>query len=149
MAFRFTPPDYILVFIALEIIAHYFFPIKQLIASPYIYLGIPLIILGAYLNFVWVYLTFKKEKTTVKSYDKPNKLVTYGAFKISRNPTYLGMALMLLGIAVLLGSAITFVFPVLFVILTDIFVIPEEEKNLEKAFGKKYLEYKKKVRRWI
>lgn len=149
MAIRFNPPDYILVFAALEIILHYLFPLKQIIVLPYNYFGISLIILGAYLNFIFVAITFRKEKTTLKPYEKPNKLVTYGAFKISRNPTYLGMALMLLGIAVLFGSAISFVFPVLFVVLTNIFVIPHEEKNLENVFGKKYMEYKKKVRRWI
>ncbi|MBU1245515.1 MAG: isoprenylcysteine carboxylmethyltransferase family protein [Nanoarchaeota archaeon] len=146
---RFTPPDYILVFVVLEMTFHYFFPINRLVYSPYIYLGIPLILFGVYLNFIWVYLTFKKEKTTVRPYTTPNKLVTYGAFGVTRNPTYLGMGLMLLGISILLGSVITFVFPVLFIVLTNIFTIPIEEKNLEKKFGKEYLDYKKRVRRWI
>ena len=52
--FRFTPPDYILVFIILEILLNYIFPLKQIIFAPYIYLGILLIIIGAYLNFIWV-----------------------------------------------------------------------------------------------
>ncbi|MBI2124497.1 isoprenylcysteine carboxylmethyltransferase family protein [Candidatus Pacearchaeota archaeon] len=149
MALKFTPPDYLLVFVALEIIMHYIFPIKQIIFVPYNYLGILLIVLGAYLNFVFVAIAFKKAKTTINPYEKPSRLVTHGAFRITRNPTYLGMALILAGIAVLLGSIIAFAFPVIFVILTNIFIIPHEEKNLENAFGKRYLEYKKKARRWI
>lgn len=148
-AFRFTPPDYIWVFVIVEIIFHYILPIKKIILAPYIYLGIPLILLGAYFNFCWVHFTFKKEKTTSNPYEVPNKLVTYGLFKITRNPNYLGMTLALFGVAILLGSIVTFIFPILFVILTSIFVIPVEEKNLQRKFGKKYLNYKKKVRRWI
>lgn len=146
---KFTPPDYFLVFIILQILIHYTFPIIKLIRSPFTYLGIPLIIIGVYVNLVLVYTIFKKANTTIKPYEKPSKLVMYGPFKFTRNPTYLGMALTLLGIAILLGSLITFIFPVIFIILTDIFTIPIEEKNLEEKFGKKYLEYKKKVRRWI
>lgn len=145
---KFTPPDYILVFIALEILAHYFFPIKQIISSSYNYFGIALIVLGQIPNF-WIYFQFKNLKTTVKPYVLPKRLVTSGLFSIGRNPVYFGMALTLLGIAILLGSAITFVFPVLFVILTDIFMIPTEEKNLGKVFGKEYADYKRKVGRWI
>jgi len=79
----------------------------------------------------------------------PNKLVTSGPFRFSRNPNYLGMALLLFGIAILLGNLSAFISPMLFVVLIDIFVIPVEEKNLEKKFGKKYLDYKNRVRRWF
>jgi|APSaa5957512535_1039671.scaffolds.fasta_scaffold03574_7 protein-S-isoprenylcysteine O-methyltransferase Ste14 len=147
--FRFTPPDYILVFIILEILLNYIFPLKQIIFAPYIYLGILLIIIGAYLNFIWVYFTFKKEKTTFNPYVSPTKLITYGAFKISRNPTYLGMSLILFGTAIFLGSLSPFIFPILFIILTNRFIIPIEESNLQKKFGKKYSSYKTSTRRWI
>ncbi len=76
-------------------------------------------------------------------------MITSGLFKISRNPIYLGMLLILLGEAILLGSIITFIFPLLFIISTNVAVIPIEEKMLEKRFGKKYLDYKNKVGRWI
>ncbi len=123
---------------------------NALLFPPYTYLGIPLIIFGVYLNIIWVADVFlKKEKTTTRTHEMPKKLVTYGYFKYTRNPTYLGMALTLLGFSILLGSLITFAFLIVFVYLTDRFTIPIEEKNLEKKFGKKYLAYKKKVRRWV
>ena len=59
------------------------------------------------------------------------------------------MIIILFGIAILLGSIITFIFPIIFAILLDRFMIPVEEKNLEKKFGKKYLNYKRQVRRWM
>ncbi len=82
-------------------------------------------------------------------YEIPTSLVTEGPFHISRQPIYLGMIFILLGEAILLGSLITFIFPVIFMILMEKIFIPVEEKNLETAFGEKYLDYKKKVRRWI
>lgn len=148
--YKLTPPDLHLVIIGLQVLFHYIFPIKDLIDFPISYLGIFLIIFGEYLNIIWVANVFlRKEKTTTSTYEIPKKLVTYGWFKYSRNPTYLGMTISLLGVAILTGSLITFIFPVLFIILTDKLVIPIEEKNMKKKFGKKYLDYKKKVRRWI
>ena len=62
---------------------------------------------------------------------------------------YLGMLSILLGSSVLAGSLIAFIFPLLYIILMEILFIPMEEENLEKAFSNVYLEYKRKVRRWI
>jgi len=62
---------------------------------------------------------------------------------------YLGMASILLGIAIFFGTLTAFIFPLIFIIYIERFIIPIEEKNLEKRFGKKYVEYKKKVRHWI
>lgn len=59
------------------------------------------------------------------------------------------MAAMLLGEAVVLRTLITFLFPVVFVALMEKTSIRIEEKNLERVFGKEYLSYKGRVRRWI
>jgi len=143
-----TPPDLILLFILFQILLHYFFPVISIIKPPYNYIGIFLIIIGQIPNF-WIYFHFKKLRTSVKIYEMPNKLSTSGLFRISRNPNYLGMFITLLGMAVILGNLTPFIFPVIFFILTDRFVISSEEKNLKKVFGKKYLDYKREVRRWI
>lgn len=142
------PPTYLIVLLVLSIGLHFIFPIKRIIFSPYNYLGWILIVIGVFLN-IWIDSIFKKKGTTIKSYDKPSKLIKSGAYKISRHPIYLGMLMILLGAAIVLGSLITFVFPVIFVILMEVLFILIEEKNMEKVFGKKYLDYKKKVRRWI
>jgi protein-S-isoprenylcysteine O-methyltransferase Ste14 len=146
---KFTPPDYFLVVVVLQILLNYLFPIERIIFSPYTYIGIPLIIFGIYLNWFYVYRIFRKAKTPIDVYKEPKVLIVSGFFRISRNPTYLGMFLTLLGVAILLGSIVAFVFPILFFILTNHFTIPIEEKNLEKKFEKKYMDYKKKVRRWL
>ncbi len=145
---KIMPPNYFMIMVVLNIILHYVFPIKKVVSLPYNYLGILLIVLGIYFN-LHVYFVYKKEKNTMKPNEVPQVLITSGVFKISRNPIYLGMALILFGEAILLGSIITFLFPLLFIIMTNIWTIPLEEKNLEKKFGRKYLDYKRKVRKWI
>jgi protein-S-isoprenylcysteine O-methyltransferase Ste14 len=144
-----TIPDMMGLFVIFQIVLHYFFPIKKVIFSPYIYLGIPLILLGLYWNWVWVANRFRREKTTIDPNVMPSKFVTDGLFKFTRNPTYLGMVFTFIGISIMLGTISSFVIPVIFLILTDRFVIVIEEKNMEKKFGKKYLNYKKRVRRWM
>ena len=53
------------------------------------------------------------------------------------------------GIAIVLGSIISFIFPIIFILLMRIKYIPFEEEQLEKKFKHKYTAYKKRVRRWI
>jgi len=131
-----------------EIGLHFAFPMAKIMAFPYSLLGIPLIIFGAGLN-VWADSLFKKHRTTVKPDESPTALVTSGPFRLSRHPMYLGMLAILLGVAILLGSVVTFVFPILFAILMEAIFIPLEERNLEEIFAERYVEYRKKVRRWI
>jgi protein-S-isoprenylcysteine O-methyltransferase Ste14 len=54
-----------------------------------------------------------------------------------------------LGIALFLGSLITFVFPILLFIILEGYYIPKEEEALNKAFGETYEDYKHRVRRWV
>ena len=148
MKIKVMPPMIFYGFILLAIILNLFLPIKKIIVQPYNYIGI-ILILGGILIDIRAWALFKKEKTTLNPYKKPLKLVNSGLFKISRNPMYLGMDLVLWGLSIFLGSLITFIFPIIFIILIEKLFIRFEEKNLEKRFGKKYLNYKKKVRRWI
>lgn len=142
------PPTYFFILIGIAILLHFVFPIKKVIFPPYTYLGFAFIALGAVVN-IWADLLLKRKKTTVKPHKKPTQLITSGPFGISRNPQYLGFAAILFGIAVNHGTLITFVSPIAFAILMETIFIPMEERKLEKAFGKRYLEYRKKVKRWI
>ncbi len=103
---------------------------------------------GIVLN-VWSSRLLIKKSTVIDFYEAPTKLVTDGPFRISRNPVYLSGVILSLGIAILLGSLITFVFPIALLLILDRFYIPIEEERLETSFGKEYLEYKQRARRWI
>ena len=145
---KLLPPSYLNIFLVLPIGLHFVLPIKRIVHSPYTYLGFVFILLGLALN-TWSVRLLKKRNTTIDFQEMPNRLVTDGPFRISRNPLYLGGVILSLGIAILLGSLITFVFPVALLLILDRLYIPAEETRLEKIFGEEYLEYRQKVRRWI
>jgi len=145
---KIMPPTYFIVLLFSSIGLHFLFPVMRLISLPYNYLGILIIIFGIILN-LWTDSLFKKRQTTIKPHEMPNFFISSGPFRISRHPMYLGMILILLGVAVFLGSLISFVFPIIFVMIIEKLFIPMEEKNLEKKFGDKYIAYKKRVRKWI
>jgi len=142
------PPTYFAALLFLSAASHFAYPARQVVEPPYSYLGLLLIGFGVILN-LWTDSLFKKRKTTVKPQETPSALLVSGPFRISRHPMYLGMAAILLGEAVFLGSLATFAFPLIFAILMEVLFMSTEEENLKKAFGKDYLDYKRRVRRWI
>jgi protein-S-isoprenylcysteine O-methyltransferase Ste14 len=142
------PPTYFAALLVLSAGLHFAYPVREVIEPPYTYLGLLLVGFGTILN-LWTDSLFKKGRTTVKPQEMPSKLVVSGPFLISRHPMYLGMAAILLGEAVFLGSFATFAFPLIFAILMEVLFISVEEENLEEAFGEEYRDYKRKVRRWI
>ena len=142
------PDGYFLLSLSLSVLFHFVFPILQIIPKPYSYFGIVFLVTG----FIVVYVSNKiltEKKTSIQPFETPDKLVSNGTFRFSRNPIYLGMCLALLGISVLLGSFTAFLSPIIFWGIMNFTIIPSEEKILEKTFGNSFTAYKSKVRRWI
>lgn len=142
------PPTYLLASLVLMVLLHLLMPIARIIALPWSLLGFLPALAGVILNLL-ADSSFKRARTTVKSFDTPTVLITAGVFRLSRNPMYLGFALILLGLAVLLGTLLPFVIVVLFSLFVDRWFIAFEERMLLKEFGNKWLEYRKQVRRWL
>ncbi|CAL78371.1 conserved hypothetical protein; putative membrane protein [Bradyrhizobium sp. ORS 278] len=94
---------------------------------------------------------FARHKTTINpvNIDAASSLVTSGIFARTRNPMYLGMTLLLLGWAVVLAGAWTFLGPVAFVLFITRFQIIPEERVMTAKFGAAYETYQREVRRWI
>lgn len=80
---------------------------------------------------------------------KASRLVTDGVFRISRNPMYLGLVLLLIGWAVWLGSASPWLVPPLFVTVITVVQIIPEERALGQRFGDQYRTYQQRVARWV
>ena len=76
-------------------------------------------------------------------------LVTTGVYGFSRNPTYLGMEIVLLSWAVVLASPAAALVSALFVIYITRFQIRPEELVLSVSLGEPYREYQQRVRRWV
>lgn len=125
-------------------------PIATVLAEPWNKAGLILVVLAALIDFSSLYL-FLTKKTTPNPM-KPQfttGLVTTGMYKVSRNPMYLGLLILLLGVATYLGQLSAFlVLPVFCIVITEMQIKPEEHM-LEQKFGSEYLAYKSKVRRWI
>lgn len=145
---KIMPPTYFYLCILVAILLHLLLPGLQLIFFPYRLLGIILLGLGAALNICSVRL-FEKAKTTEKLFQKPRALVIKGPYCFTRNPMYLGGVCMLLGIGVLLGSFTAFAPALFFFFLMNAYFIPREERMLNKIFGQKFKNYRKKARRWL
>lgn len=94
---------------------------------------------------------FKIAKTTINPSkpDKTNQLVVHGIYRITRNPMYLGMVLVLLAAIIKLGSVLGLITLPLFMVYITYFQIKPEERIIESLFGKQYVNYKSKVRRWL
>jgi protein-S-isoprenylcysteine O-methyltransferase Ste14 len=93
--------------------------------------------------------SFERARTPVSPYSTPTTLVTTGAYRISRNPGYLGMALVYGGIAVVTGSLWALAPLVVVLSVIDRGVIVREERFLERKFGEDYLRFKRRTRRWL
>ena len=94
---------------------------------------------------------FAKHKTTISPFtpSETTALVTVGMYRYSRNPMYLGLVLLNIAATIFFGTWLGIIIVATFIFLLNLLqIIPEEEALLD-IFGEEYIEYKKKVRRWI
>lgn len=92
---------------------------------------------------------FRKRSTTTIPFETPTSLVTSGPYRFTRNPMYVGLTLVYLGVA---GTRAeiwpVIVLPLLFAYVNFV-VIPVEERHLHETFGEAYDQYCARVRRWL
>ena len=111
------------------------------------YIGISFCYSGLII-FLLALISFGKSWRIGIDENNSNELVTNGMFKYSRNPIFLFMDLYFIGI-MLIYPNIVFILLALFTIIGIHLQILREEEFLAKKFGKKYIEYKNKTRRYI
>ena len=145
-------PPVIVVFIAA--LAMYFSP------NPIVYFSLDpmlayyttrvLFVVSALVIVLGIYC-FRKANTTVDPVNPKNasQLVNFGIYKYTRNPMYLGFAIMLLAMAVKMQSLVAFLWLAVFIWFMSRFQIKPEERALTKVFGEAYIEYCQQVRRWL
>ena len=100
---------------------------------------------------LWAVRLFKKQNTTVNpiKIENASSLVTSGIFKYSRNPMYLGMVLILLGLTFMFNLIGGIMFTLLFTMYITKFQIRPEEEVMERFFGADFIKYKQNVRMWL
>ena len=96
-------------------------------------------------------ILFKKYQTTITPLNPSNatKLITDGIYKFSRNPMYLGLLLVLLGISIILNPVGGLSLIPLFILYLNLFQIIPEENAMVDLFKDEFSEYQKNVRKWI
>ena len=98
---------------------------------------------------VWALATFTKVNTAIYPNQPARELVAHGPYRFSRNPMYVALTAMTLGVGLMADNLwMLMLLPVVLVVLTK-FVIQREENYLADAFGKSYRAYQTRVRRWL
>ncbi len=92
---------------------------------------------------------FLAARTTVVPFATATKLVTWGPYRLTRNPMYVSLVLAYLGVAALLSLWLPLFLLPLPVILVHRIVIPFEERRMREVFGEAYDQYCSRVRRWL
>ena len=145
---RIPPPIVTLTFILLSFwLANYLpkltFNYQGLLSLIMTLIGLTIIVIGV--------KTFHKSDTTVNPLNpsEASHLVTHGVFSYTRNPMYLGMVIILLGVSIYNGVYIGIIILPCFIFYITEFQIKPEEEAMEEIFPGDYTDYLKRVRRWL
>jgi len=92
---------------------------------------------------------FRKTKTTTVPHETPSTLVISGPYRFTRNPMYVGLTLIYLGVAGTRNEIWPVIVLPLLLAYINFLVIPVEEQNLHGVFGVEYQKYSERVGRWL
>ena len=124
------------------------FPLFKVLHPPFAYLGAAPVALGVLIVLISAGL-FRFRKTTINPFGEPAVMVQDGFYRFSRNPMYLGMLLVLIGVGLWLGNVLALLLAPAFVAIMTRGYIVREEQLLEDRFGDVYRAYRSRVKRWI
>ena len=126
----------------------FIFPVAFLPRGVRLMAGV-LTIIGAAALAISAFQTMNRARTAINPSQPTTAIVSDGVFAFSRNPIYLSLTLLYVGIALVFNAllALLLLFPLLIVVQNGI--VKREEIYLERKFGADYLSYKSRVRRWI
>ncbi len=142
------PPLIYLAFLAVGLLLDYLFPVPVLPNSIQYAVGFGIMIAPA-LIMPFVLLRFKKANTNFDARKPTTAIITTGPYRFSRNPSYVSLTMLYLGIAIAADSVWVLAGLIPTLVVMHYGVILREEQYLAEKFGEPYLQYKRSVRRWI
>ncbi len=149
-AVRFPPPFVYLIAVTVGVLLQAFLlPLPlNLPTGARIVVGLALAVLGFTLGG-FAFGLFRRTGQDPAPWKSTPEIVSTGIFRFTRNPMYVGMALVQAGIGLGLGNAwIVALVPVSLAVVYAT-AVRHEEAYLERKFGRSYLSYKASVRRWL
>lgn len=108
-----------------------------------------LIVAKGFVLVLWALLSFHRAKTTPNPFGATTAIVSYGPYRLSRNPMYVAMAIMYIGFSIACSSWLALLLLPLALLAIHYGVIKREERYLSRKFGEPYDEYARRVRRWL
>jgi protein-S-isoprenylcysteine O-methyltransferase Ste14 len=139
--------------LALALIAS--FGLNWLYPLPFVHAPLPrtmtgiVLIAAGLLLVAWSGRTFRKARTKILTSQPATAIVSTGPYRFSRNPIYIGMFLMLAGLAIGFDTLWFLAAGIALYVVVRFGVIAREEAYLERKFRAVYLDYKARVRRWL
>jgi len=112
-------------------------------------LGIGILILGALLVLETTTRFALQGRGTPAPWAPPERFVERGSYRYVRSPMYLGVLLLIVGQALLLGREILFAWALVAWLIFQLFLVLHEEPDLRRRFGTEYEDYTRRVRRWL
>lgn len=134
--------------LALGLAAEFTLPTVPLPRTVTLWLGGVIIALSIPI-IISAFRALARARTAFDARKPTTTLVSDGAFHYSRNPTYLSLTLLYVGLALIFGSPWILLMVVPAVALTQWGVVLREERYLEAKFGEEYRRYKTNVRQWL
>ncbi|WP_274627471.1 methyltransferase family protein [Arvimicrobium flavum] len=145
---RILPPILLLIFIVAMVIVDAVAGGPTFAPPPYNLLGIVLMIAGLGIG-IPAARHFERVRTNIKTFNEPTVMVTDGMFRWTRNPMYLGMCVLLLGLAILVGTLLPLLLAAAFAVIADRWYVRFEENAMRQKFGAAYDAYASRTRRWL
>jgi protein-S-isoprenylcysteine O-methyltransferase Ste14 len=146
---KLPPPIWALIYGLLAAAASWLLGWPKLPGLPLPVLGVLVIVLGA-IAPLWAIRLFRREGTEVSPISPTNRqLVMSGPYRFTRNPMYLGLVIIMFGVALWVGSWPILAAPVAVFITANFVHIPHEEAKMRRQFGAAYDAYVDRVRRWV
>jgi protein-S-isoprenylcysteine O-methyltransferase Ste14 len=144
----YRPPRIAFIMLAIGAAIHWAVPIADTVVFAAPWMGVAFLFAG-FGVMIWAWWLFQRHAVAIRPTAPTDRLLTRGIYAMTRNPMYLGMIAMMLGVAFYFGTlpfyAVTLAY---FVLIDRVFCVYEEEK-LDAAFGEEYRRYRARVRRWL
>ncbi len=142
------PPLLLALCLAAGFLTDWLRPLPFLSPMPTMAAG-PFLTVGSLALFAWAVVTMRSAGGSIPTNQPTETIVVQGPYRFSRNPIYLGMFLLQIGVGLWVNSVWLIVMAAIFALVISWGVISREERYLERKLGSEYSSYRLRVRRWI